>query len=494
MESILRSIASCVGVALSLFAAACTTVGPDYERPDEPVPEAFVETGPWKEAVPRDDIAKGTWWEIFGDPILNDLEAQALGQSLDLRAAAARVAQSQAIAGISGTFLAPTLNLAASSSAFGVSGNRPDQPSKVSGNVAYSATENRVPLYASYEVDMWGRLKRLSEAADARFEASLAEYYTVLLTLEGEVAQTYFRLRAVDEILRILRENIALRTQARDIVAARLRGGLASELDLARIEAERAFTQAEAESAKKSRTEFRNQLAVLIGRPPQEFTIDPVPFQITVPSIPVGLPSDLLERRPDVAEAERRLAARNAAIGVAKAAYFPSITLTGAVGFQSSELGDLFDRDSQIWSVGISVFEPIFNSGRIDFDVKRAEAAYAENLAVYQARILVAFQEVETSLGGLRLLHEQANYQEIAVTNASRATELASLRHQAGLVLVLEVIDAQRTSLLAERQVIDVTRDRLLTTVALVKALGGGWQDRPMPNEIAGENPLASQD
>ncbi len=215
---------------------------------------------------------------------------------------------------------------------------------------------------------------------------------------------------------------------------------------------------------------------------------------IAVPSVPVGLPSDLLERRPDVAEAERRLATRNAAIGVAKAAYFPSITLTGAVGFQSSELGDLFDRDSQIWSVGISVLEPIFNSGRIDFDVKRAEAAYAENLAVYQARILDAFQEVESSLGALRLLHEQASYQEIAVTNASRATELASLRHKAGLVLVLEVIDAQRTSLLAERQVIDVTRDRLLTTVALIKALGGGWQDRPMPNEVAGENPLANQD
>jgi multidrug efflux system outer membrane protein len=482
-----------IGLVPLVLLFGCSKSGPDYKRPEQKTPEAFSSAGPWKEAAPQDTIAKGAWWEIFGDPVLNELEATAVKQSLDLRAAAARVEQAQAIAGISGTFLNPTVGLSASTSRYAVSGNRPDQPNKVAGDLPYTATDNRVPLYASYELDMWGRMRRLSEAADAQFEASVAAFYTILLTLQGEVAQTYFQLRANEEIERILRENITLRRQGKEIVAARVRNGLSSELDLARVEAELATTEGDVQAVAKTRTELTNRLAVLTGSPPERFKVEPRPFAFEIPALPVGLPSDLLQRRPDIADAERRLAARNAEIGVAKSAYFPSITLTGAVGFQSSELGDLLSRDSQIWSVGINVFQPIFNSGRIGFDVKRAEAAYAEGLAVYQGRILQAFQEVESSLSGLKYLDDQARFQTSAVQHAQKATSLATKRYQGGLVSLLDVIDAQRTSLQAERQAVQVTTTQLLSTVALVKALGGGWESRKAPFLYSDLPPVAKR-
>jgi multidrug efflux system outer membrane protein len=300
-------------------------------------------------------------------------------------------------------------------------------------------------------------------------------------------------LRANEEIQRILRENIALRRLGRDLVQARVRSGLAHELDLARVETELATTEGEIRAVAKTIAELTNRLAVLTGSAPEQFKIAEQPFTLSAPDLPVGLPSDLLERRPDIAEAERRLAARNAEIGVAKAAYFPSITLTGAVGFQSSELGDLLSRDSQIWNVSVNVFQPIFNSGRIDFDVKRAEAAYQESLAIYRGRVLQAFQEVESNLAGLKYLDEQAQFQAAAVQNAQKATDLATKRHKGGLVSLLEVIDAQRTSLVAERQAVQVTTTQLLSTVALVKALGGGWEARPSPFMYSDLQPLAQK-
>ncbi|HZP92070.1 MAG TPA: efflux transporter outer membrane subunit [Burkholderiales bacterium] len=477
MRTPLRRFATCAVLLL----CACASVGPDYKRPQQAAPNAFVEAGPWKVAQPQDTIARGHWWESFNDPVLNDLEARALKQSPDLKAAAARVLQAQAIAGITGSFLYPELDLVSSGFRYGVSGNRPDQPSKAPLNAPYAANDFRVPLYATYEVDVWGRVRRLVEAADARFEASVAAYYTVLLTLQGDVAQTYFLLRANDDLLRILRENIELRRQGRDVVDARKRGGLASDLDLARAEAALASTQALAEAAAKTRAELVYRLAVLTGTLPEQFQVAEAPFAITPPAIPVGLPSDLLQRRPDIAEAERRLAARNAEIGVAKAAYFPSITLTAAVGYESSELSDLLKRDSSIWALGGFLFEPIFTAGRIGFDVDRAKAAYDENLAIYQARILQGFQEVESALAGLRILDQQAKYQAVAVTNADKATKLAYARYKAGLVALIEVLDAQSVSLQAERDALFVTSNQLLTTIALIKALGGGWEGRPMP-------------
>ena len=480
-----RIVAIALTTVLGVLVLGCTAVGPNYARPKEAVPNTFKEAGPWKEAVPQDLLARGDWWEIFNDPALTDLELQAQKTNLGLQAAAARVQQAQAVAGISGSFLYPEMTFNPSATRYAVSKTRPDQPSKQPGNVAYAINDFRVPLYASYEVDVWGKIRRLTEAADAQAKANLAAYYTVLLTLEGDIAQTYFLIRASDEDLRILRENIALRKHARDLVAARAKGGLSSELDLARVQTELSFTQADAQAATKRRAELAYTLAVLVGVQPEQFHIEERPFDLKVPAIPVGLPSDLLQRRPDIAEAERRLAARNAEIGVAKAAYFPSIRLTGAVGVESFDVSDLFNQSSRIWAIGASIWQPVFNAGRIGFDVDRAKAAYAENLAVYRDRILRAFQEVESSLAGLRILDEQAQYQATALENADKATQMATARYNRGLVALIDVIDAQRTSLLAQRLALQVLNTQMLTTVALIKALGGGWSEQRLTGDPA---------
>src|SRR5262245_6107108 len=413
-------------LALVAVLSGCT-VGPNYQRPKEATPSAFKEAGPWREAAPKDLLSRGNWWELFDDTELNNLEAQAKKSNLGLQVAAARVQQAQAVAGITGSFLYPELNFNPSAARYAVSKTRPDQPSKQPGNVAYVINDFRVPLYASYEVDLWGRIRRLTEAADAQAQAVLAGYYTVLLTLEGDIAQAYFLIRASDEDLRILRQNIQLRAQARDLIAARVKGGLSSELDLARQETELAFTQAQAEAAARRRAELEYSLAVLIGVQPEQFHIEPRPFVLKAPAIPIGVPSDLLERRPDIAAAERRLVARNAEIGVAKAAYFPSLRLTGGVGVESFDIDQLLNQNSRIWSIGASLWQPVFNAGRIGFDVDRAKAAYAENLAVYRDSILRAFQEVEASLSGLRTLSQQAEFQATALENANKATQLATV-------------------------------------------------------------------
>jgi multidrug efflux system outer membrane protein len=465
-------------LASAALACGCMQAGKDYVRPPATPPAAFTETGPWKEAAPGDAIARGNWWEIFQDPVLNRLEEEARTSSPRLQAAAARVEQARAILGYAGAGRLPTLELAPDASRYAVSGHRPDQPEKVPGNHEYTTSRFRLPLYASYEVDLWGKVSRQLESAGKRMEASVAAYHTVLLTLQGDVAQTYFQLRAADEEVALLGRGIELRSRARDLVAARKRGGLASELDLARVETELAMIEADAHAAERRRNELQHALAVLVGTLPGRLTLEPATIASQLPSIPTGLPADLLERRPDVAEAERLLAARNADIGVARAAMFPSIRLTGGYGFESAELSDLLDRESRIWSLGVSLAQPIFDGGRMRANVDRARAQYAENLAAYRERLLVAFKEVETSLAALRILDRQHESQLRAVNSAERAERLATSRYKTGLTNVLELVDAQRTRLLVERVRLQVRQQQMLASVTLIRALGGGWEDR----------------
>lgn len=465
-------------LASAALACGCMQAGKDYVRPPATAPAAFVEAGPWKEAAPGDAIARGNWWEIFQDPVLNRLEEEARASSPRLQAAAARVEQARAILGYAGAGRLPTLELAPDASRYAVSGHRPDQPEKVPGNHEYTTSRFRLPLYASYEVDLWGKVSRQLESAGKRMEASVAAYHTVLLTLQGDVAQTYFQLRAADEEVALLGRGIELRLRARDLVAARKRGGLASELDLARVETELAMIEADAHAAERRRNELQHAMAVLVGTLPGRLTLEPATVASQLPSIPTGLPADLLERRPDVAEAERLLAARNADIGVARAAMFPSIRLTGGYGFESAELSDLLDRESQIWSLGVSLAQPVFDGGRMRANVDRARAQYAENLAAYRERLLVAFKEVETSLAALRILDRQHESQLRAVNSAERAERLATSRYKTGLTNVLELVDAQRTRLLVERVRLQVRQQQMLASVTLIRALGGGWEDR----------------
>ena len=472
-------------LASAVLASGCMKAGNDYVRPSATPPVAFVEPGPWKEAAPSDAIARSNWWEIFQDPVLNRLEEDAKTASPRLQAAVARVDQARAILGYADAGKMPTLEFAPDASRYRVSGNRPDQPEKVPGNHEYTTSRFRMPLYASYEVDLWGKVSRQLESAGKRMEASVASYHTALLTLQGDVAQTYFQLRAADEEVALLKNSIELRVRARDLVAARKRGGLASELDLARIETELAINEADTLAAEKRRMELQHALAVLVGILPGRLSLEPAGLATLPPVIPSGLPADLLERRPDVAEAERLLAARNAEIGVAKAAWFPAIRLTGGIGFESAELSDVLDQQSQIWSLGVSLVQPIFDGGRLSANEDRARALYAENLAVYRERLLVAFKEVETSLAALRILDQQHESQLRAVNSATRAEQLATSRYKTGLTNVLELIDAQRTRLLVERVRLQVRQQQLLASVTLIRALGGGWEDRKYEAEAA---------
>ena len=469
-------------LAGALLAGGCMQVGKDYVRPQATPSPAFSEAGPWRQAAPADAIARSNWWEIFQDPVLNRLEEEARANSPRLQAAAARVDQARAILGFTDASRLPTIEIAPDASRYGVSGNRPDQPDKVPGNHEYTTSRFRLPLYASYEVDLWGKVSRQIESADRRMEASVAAYHTALLTLQADVALAYFQLRAADDESDLLKRSIELRTRARDPVGARKRGGLASELDLARVETELAITEADAAAADRRRHELQHALAVLVGTLPGRLDLEPAIFITVPPSIPVGLPADLLERRPDVAEAERLLAARNAEIGIAQAAWFPSIRLTGGLGFESAELSDLLDRDSRIWSLGASLVQPVFDGGRIRANQERARALYAESLAVYRERLLVAFREVESSLAALRILDQQHESQLRAVTSAERAEQLATSRYKTGLTNVLELVDAQRTRLQVERVRLAVRQQQMLVSVTLIRALGGGWEGRQDAN------------
>ena len=465
-------------LANAMLVAGCIHVGTDYVRPKATLPAAYVEAGPWKVAAPSDEVIRGSWWEIYGDPVLNRLEEQARASSPRVQAAVARVEQARAILGFNEAGHYPTLEFSPDASRSGVSRNRPDQPSKVPGNTAYTTNRFRMPLYASYEIDLWGKISRLEESANRRMEASVAAYHGVLLTLHSDLAQTYFQLRAADEELVLLTRGIELRERARDLVGARKRGGLASELDLARVETELAVTQSDAQAALRRRNELQYALALLTGAAPGPFELSVEPFVPQPPVIPVGMPADLLERRPDIAEAERLLAARNADIGVAQAALFPSIKLTGALGFESNELSALLNRESQIWSLGASLTQPLFDGGRLRSNIDRARAVHAENLAEYRERLLVAFKEVETALSALRILDLQHESQSRAVNSAERAEQLATARFKTGLVNVLELIDAQRTRLQVERGRLLIRQQQMLASVTLIRALGGGWAER----------------
>jgi len=468
-------------LTVSSATAGLLTVGPDYKQPTNSVPASYkaVELGAWKEGRPIDNVPKGSWWEIFGDADLNELESQALKANQELKAAFARVDQARATARVARSELLPTVNFEPSLVRQRISPN--EQPSFGS----LTADTISVPLDLSYEVDLWGRVRRGFQSARADAQASLAAFYNVLLTLQADVAQNYFALRALDAEIATVAGTVDLRKEQVRLVRSRFEGGIGSELDMARAETELATTEAEAASLAQRRAELENAIAILTGANPASFrlpasganTWNPQP-----PVIPAGLPADLLERRPDVAEAERQLAAANANIGVAKAAFFPVLTLTGSGGYASADFDTLFKWDSRSWSIGPSLSLPIFAGGRNRANYKRSQAAFDEAVAHYRQQVLVAFGEVEDNLSGIRHLIDQAAAQQRAVASARRAADLATDRYRSGIVSYIEVVDASRDALQAERANAQLAGQRLVAAVQLIKALGGGWS----VNQISG--------
>ena len=458
----------------AVLLAGCE-VGPDYHRPPPPaVPVEWKAALPWKQAQPRDAEIKQNFWEIFDDPILNGLEQQATTNSPDVQAAFERVEQSRAIARIAKADLYPGVNLYPAAARTHYSANRPAEPGAAV--VGYTGNDFIVPLDLSYEIDLWGRVRRSFRSARESAQAGAAAYQSLLLSLQGDVAQTYFMIRSVDLNRRVLGETIELRRKNLALVQSLHEGGADSAVDVAQAETELASAEADRVGLDLRRTQLENALASLCGQSASLFRLAESPRLYRPPSIPVGLPADLLERRPDVAAAERSLAAANEGIGIAKAAFFPSIHLTGAAGVESVDLKDLFSWDSRAWTFGPNLSLPLFQGGRNRAGVQRAEASYREAVAQYRSRVLVAFHEVEDGLAGLRLLGDQFQAQMRAVDGARQVAELSRARYKEGLASYFEVVIADRTVLENEVAAYALNGQRMVTTVQLIKALGGGWK------------------
>jgi len=456
------------------------TVGPDYQAPSNTFPAHYksLVAGQWQEGQPLDGVPKGNWWELFADPQLNGLENQAIQGSDDLKAALARLEESRANARVSRADLLPTANFEPSFSRQRYSPNQ----NPPFGNI--TANSFSVPLDLSYEVDLWGAVRRGFESARADAQASLADYYNVLLSLQANVAQDYFSLRSLDAEIATVTSTVALRHEQVQLVRSRYEGGIGNELDVAQAETELATTEADAAALAQQRDQMENALAILVGENPADFHLAAIPGSNTnwhpqPPAIPAGLPADLLQRRPDVAQAERQLASANAKIGVAKAAFFPVLTLTGSGGYLSGDVNSLFDWSSRTWTFGPSLSLPIFAGGRNKANLQHARAAFAESVALYRQRVLVAFGDVENSLSDIHHLADQAAAQERAVDNARRAADLATDRYRSGIVAYLTVVDAEREALDNERSNAQLAGQRLIAAVQLVKALGGGWNANP---------------
>ncbi|MGA2557367.1 MAG: efflux transporter outer membrane subunit [Verrucomicrobiota bacterium] len=457
---------------LLLLAASCS-VGPAYQPP---VPAQFAPADwRWKPAQPADALPKGDWWNVFHDPVLAGLESNALAANQDLRAAVARVDQARAAARLTRSQFFPELSLDPSLGRQRVSGNEPI-PFPIKLKPVYLDTYN-VPLDLSYELDLWGRVRRSFQSAAAQAQASVADSQNVLLTLAADVAVNYFLLGALDAQIAALASDLQLRQDSLRILQARYQAGTLPELDAAQAKTELAAARSDLADLRRQRAETLDALALLSGQPPSSFILPAPSLPAAPPLVPAGLPSSVLERRPDIAAAERALAAKSAQIGVARAAYFPVVRLTGQAGYLSGQAGNLFNMDSLTFSFGPGASLPLFTAGRTAAGVRQARSAYQEGLANYRQAALTAFKEVEDSLAQINFWTDQAGAQSDALASARRLTQLTQARCDAGLLTQLEVLAARRAELQQQRQTAQLTGRRYAATIRLIKALGGGWQE-----------------
>src|SRR5438270_8961054 len=462
-------------IVLSFLALTGCMVGPKYHRPVPPVPASFKEGGTPDSRTP--DIAYSDWWRVFNDPVLAQLETAADAANQDIKLAMARVEQAEASSRVARSFLFPTISLGASASRTRGALNRPNN-----GNTGgRSATYNdfQLPAFLSYEVDAWGRVRHSVEAANATQQATAADLRFVRLAVEANVAMDYYSLRETDAEREVLDATVRDMQSAVDLTTNRFRGGLSSELEVKQAQTLLNQTQAQAQALDVQRAQLEHAIAVLEGKAASEFSIPHSPFDGLPPAIPSGLPAELLARRPDVAEVERYVAAANAEIGVAKTAALPHISLTGVAGFESTSMTSLFSWQNGIASLGASALAPIFTGGRVKAGVDQAWAVYRQSLAQYQKTVLTAYQEVEDQLAALRILAGEAQSTADAVTNAQQAETIALNRYRSGLVSYLDVVYAQTALLANQRTATQIDGQRMVATVVLIKALGGGWLGVP---------------
>lgn len=471
-DLVLRTLA-----LITLSTLAGCMVGPDYLRPSAPVPASYVEMEGWKAADPADHAPKGNWWTGFGDPELDALMAQVDVSNQTIAGAEARVRQADAATAAARASLYPFLNVAAGATR----NNSAASTAGRSTNANYS-----VGFGASWEPDLWGGIRRSIESAGASAQASAADLANARLAVQASLAQNYLLLRVQDAQIRLLRENVAAFERSLTLTRNQYDAGIVARGDVAQAEAQLEATRAQVYDAQLSRRQLAHSIAVLIGKPPSEVTIAAQDSVVaTLPAIPVAVPSTLLERRPDIAAAERRAAAANAQIGVAQAAFFPSVTLSANGGLQSSLIGSLLSLPSRYWTLGASLAQAVFDAGLRSAQKEQAIANYDATVAAYRQTVLTGFQEVEDNLAALSLLAQEAAAQDAAVVAARRSATIALNQYRAGTTSYLAVVVLQSSALTAERNALALQARRFTASVGLVKALGGGF----MADQLATTGP-----
>jgi multidrug efflux system outer membrane protein len=468
-------------IALALLAGC--SLAPKLEQPAVDVPTGYRMLGPdeprgeWKTAEPAAEaLPRGEWWKLFRDPQLDALEAEAIAANQTLKIAAARLAQSRAVVGVVKSELYPRVDAGFGPSRIKQSGVSLGLPQ---GTDVPAYTVWRGQLTAAWEADLFGRISDSVAAARSDADAVAALYGATMLAVQADVAQAYFGIRQADDELRVLRETVTSRVETLRLVQRRFDAGDISELDLAQAKTEVGLAQTQVYGVERQRAQLENGLAVLLGKAPASFSLAPATLPTALPSIPPGLPSTLLERRPDVAAAGRVMAASNARIGVAKAAFFPVLRITGLAGFESNDLSELFQYSSRVWALGplfgTLLTMPIFDGGRNQANLDRSYAVLEESVGAYRQTVLGAFAEVEDNLVALRTLAGQAEATGESLQSATRALQVAESRYRAGATSYLQVVDGQRTLLVVQRLDAQIRGARAASTVALIRALGGGW-------------------
>lgn len=466
-------------VSCALLLAGCA-VGPKYVRPEATTPAAYKTVPGWTGATPSDHIDRGKWWQVFGDPVLDALAERALTVNQTIAQAEATYRQARAVTREQRSSLFPVVDLSGSGTRSGTGGGNTVTTIGTGGTTTTSSSSNNASSYqvsigASWEPDLFGRIRRTIDNASATAEARLADLASSQLSIEGELATNYFNLREADAEIALVRQTIAGYERALKIATNRYNAGIVARTDVFQAQSQLATTRSELQGLDRNRRTYENAIAVLVGEPASSFTVPVTTWIPTVPNVPTGLPSEILQRRPDIASAEREVAAANATIGIETSAFFPTVTLSGEGGVQASGIGKLFASSASLWSFGASLAQTLFDAGARRARVAQARAAYDVTVAAYRQTVLVAFQDVEDQLTASRILARQETLLRDAVTASNRAEANTLNQYEAGLITYTDVVTAQATALNARRNALQTAVDRQTAAVALIQALGGAW-------------------
>lgn len=479
-------------IIVPLFFSGCM-VGPDYAKPSAPIPAAYKEAGNWKQAQPKDDVIRGKWWEIYHDQQLNGLEEQVNISNQNVLQAEAQFREAAAAVKVARAGLFPTItanpaytesqasqNLTTHSSGGGSSSGGTGGGGGHTGAVTQGLYN--LPAEATYMVDVWGAVRRSVEANSATAQASFADLENARLSYQATLAQDYFSLCGLDAEKQLLEASVAAYQKSLELTTNRYNSGIASKGDVAQAKTQLDTTKAQLIDVGVQRAQFEHAIATLIGKPASAFSLNETPLKTTPPQVPLALPSILLERRPDIAGAERRVASANASIGVQTAAYYPTLTLSGSTGLEAIQLSELFSGPSFFWSVGPVLAQTLFDAGKTHGQVQEAQANYEATVAVYRQTVLTAFQQVEDDLSGLRILEDEAAVEDEAVNSAQQSLDIAMNQYKAGIQDYLTVITAQTTALNDQVTAVNIHTRRMTTNVLLVEAVGGGWDVSQLPS------------